>query len=143
VTKSARRKYIHEAPGANIRVFCVGNDDYTKHRGKPRNDALRYLNLSGIIDLRRFCVSIVSESQHRSALLYMQDRIPDIVAHVDLWVQKHAEGEDSALRPAVRQILDTIQTRLQTVSNLERLVLTWMLVLTKSLDRIWIQTGAL
>jgi len=118
------RKYIHEAPGANIRVFCVGNDDYTKHRGEPRNVAFRYLILSGIINLRRFCVSIMSESQHRAALLYMHNRIPDLVAKVDLWVQKHAEGEDSVLRPAVRNIVDTLHTRLNTVSDLERLTLT-------------------
>ena len=122
VTDALRANYNHRAPGANIRVFCVSNQDYREHRMEPRDVALPYLNLSGIIDFRRFCVSIVSESQHRSTQLYMRDRIPDLLARVDLWVQKNADGEDSVLRPAVRQILDTLHTRLQTVSGPEHRV---------------------
>lgn len=136
VTEALRANYDHRAPGANIRVFCVSNQDYREHRMEPRDVAVPYLNLSGIIDFRRFCVSIVSESQHRSAQLYMRDRIPALLAQVDLWVQKHAEGEDSILRPAVRQILDTLHARLQTVSDPEHLVIAWMFMLTTPPDRI-------
>lgn len=118
VIEALEEKYNHIVPGETIRVFCVSNEDYRKHRIRPRGASLPYLELSGIIGFRRFCVSLVSESQRRSALLYMRDRIPSLLAQLDLWVQANQGGVASVLSPVVRQILGTLSHRLEAVSTL-------------------------
>lgn len=124
VSEALKRQYNHRVPGATLKVFCVSNQDYRDHRWVPREAALPYLNLSGIIEFRQFCVSIVSESQHRAAQLYMKDRIPGLLGQIDLWVQTSLGGGASVLRPAIRQALDTLESRLESVCSLFSLLAT-------------------
>ncbi|KAK0707804.1 hypothetical protein B0H67DRAFT_647946 [Lasiosphaeris hirsuta] len=105
--------YRKGAPTGEVRVFCAGNVDYWANRDEPKTRALKFLKLSGIIEIRRYCISLVSESQLRAAQKYIQDEIPDLISQVDLWLQSGAGSASAEKKQFVRNTLDGLEARLQ------------------------------
>jgi hypothetical protein len=99
-----------------LKVFCVGNNDYWEHRFKPKDDALPFLSLSCIPDVRRYCISIVAESQLRAANEYMRNAVPELLGSVKLWVQSSAGGFSFERRKAIRNAIDEIEDQFKKVS---------------------------
>ena len=83
-----------------------------------RDEALPFLNLSGILSVRRQCISIVGDSQHRIATGFMHDDIPALLGEIELWVQSGAGTMTAERRLAIRQLLDTLDERLTNVTAL-------------------------
>ncbi|OAA41248.1 Dynamin, GTPase domain protein [Cordyceps fumosorosea ARSEF 2679] len=106
LVKSLHRKYRTGPASADTKVFCVSNTLYQEKRQAKIEIALPYLKLSGIIDLRRHCVSIVSANQHRAASAFMKTDVPKLLAAIDLWVQSGVNTWDGEIRAAVRSALD-------------------------------------
>jgi len=102
-----------------VRVFCASNVLYWKYRHvMPKEKAVPFLQLSGIVGIRRHCIAIVSESQLRIATAYLEDRIPDLLSNLQLWVQSGSAGSANAERKeAVRRTLDAMESRLRRVSK--------------------------
>ncbi|KAH8721416.1 hypothetical protein HC256_001772 [Beauveria bassiana] len=115
LVKGLRRKYRTDPSLADTNVFCVSNTLYQKKRQAKIEIARAYINLSGIIDLRRHCVSIVSANQHREASGFMKTDIPKLLAAIDLWVQSGEDTWDGELRAAVKTALDDVEARLESV----------------------------
>ncbi|EJP61163.1 tat pathway signal sequence [Beauveria bassiana ARSEF 2860] len=114
LVKGLRRKYRTDPSLADTNVFCVSNTLYQKKRQAKIEIAQAYINLSGIIDLRRHCVSIVSANQHREASGFMKTDIPKLLAAIDLWVQSGEDTWDGELRAAVKTALDDVEARLES-----------------------------
>ncbi|KAH9883404.1 hypothetical protein F4778DRAFT_801988 [Xylariomycetidae sp. FL2044] len=104
------RLYGPVIPGNELRVFCVSNK-YWENREKPKDIALPKLELSGIIELRKHCISIVAESQLRAARTFIRDGIPALLGDLDLWVQSGASDADAERKRLVRETLNTVETR--------------------------------
>jgi hypothetical protein len=105
-------------PGGNLHVFCASNKIYWDSRHVvPKDRALPLLRLSGILDIRRHCLSLVSESQLRIARHYIQHDISDVVNNVQLWVQSGAGSANAEQKQAVRQTLDALEARLRRVGT--------------------------
>ncbi|KAF4448281.1 hypothetical protein F53441_8315 [Fusarium austroafricanum] len=68
----------------DAKVFCVSNMIYWQHRTAKKTEAKRYLDLSGILKVRKHCISIVAHSQRRIATQYMKDQIPALLADIEL-----------------------------------------------------------
>ncbi|KAK4442405.1 hypothetical protein QBC34DRAFT_313226 [Podospora aff. communis PSN243] len=98
-----------------VKVFCASNTIYWKHRdGSPREKTVPFLELSGIIGIRRHCIGLVSESQLRIATSYLRHRIPDLLGNLQLWVQSGVtDSADTERRKAVCSTLDTLEQRLR------------------------------
>lgn len=90
VTRELRGLYQDRIPSSELKVFCVSNTMYWEYRDKPENVSKPYLDLSGILELRKHAISIVAQNQHRSASRYMKDDIPAFIGSVKLWVQSGA-----------------------------------------------------
>lgn len=101
--------------GDELNVFCVSNIVYWEHRDESRDISRPFLDLSGILQIRKYCISIVSDSQHRAALQYINDSIPSVLAKIELWVQSGAGNASTERREAIRQSLDTLEARLRRV----------------------------
>ncbi|KAM3542055.1 hypothetical protein ARSEF1564_005011 [Beauveria bassiana] len=114
LVKGLRRKYRTDPSLADTNVFCVSNTLYQKKRQAKIEIAQAYINLSGIVDLRRHCVSIVSANQHREASGFMKTEIPKLLAAIDLWVQSGEDTWDGELRAAVKTALDDVEARLES-----------------------------
>ncbi|KAK3367927.1 hypothetical protein B0H63DRAFT_490012 [Podospora didyma] len=107
-------QYRFQIPGSNLSVFCASNTMYWKHRHeRPSERALPFLQLSGIIGIRKHCMALVSESQLRIALKYMLDDIPDLISRVELWVQSGAGSVDAEQRQIVRTELNALEDQLR------------------------------
>ncbi|KAI1045821.1 hypothetical protein LB505_014328 [Fusarium chuoi] len=95
------------------RVFCVSNTIYWQNRTARKSEAKRHLDLSGILQVRKHCISIVANSQRRIATRYMKDRIPALLADIELWVQSGARTASEERREALCQTLDSVERRLR------------------------------
>ncbi|KAI1261517.1 hypothetical protein F5Y18DRAFT_440419 [Xylariaceae sp. FL1019] len=99
--------YKSQVPGNLLKVFCVSNSIYWDRRRDPKDKAMRYLKLSGILAIREHCMSMVSESQYSAATKYMQDDIDVLLGELTLWVQS---GQGSMSVERKQKICDTLET---------------------------------
>lgn len=117
VTTSIEDLYGPRVPGDGVKVFCVSNTLYWDHRPMPKDEALPHLQLSGVLQIRKHCLSMVTESQLRIATRYIRDDIPALLGDVDLWVQSGAGTMDAERKRVVRQTLDALEARLTRVKK--------------------------
>ena len=110
-------KYGSRLPGGLLTVFCISNMFYGDHRNSPKEEAMPFLGLSGILRLRKHCIGIVGDSQRRIATSYIRDEIPALLAGVNLWVQSGSETMDAERRREVREALDRLDRRLTEVTS--------------------------
>ncbi|KAK0617536.1 hypothetical protein B0T14DRAFT_435213 [Immersiella caudata] len=100
---------------SQVKVFCASNTLYWDHRDVcPKEKAIPFLELSGIIGVRQHCIGIVSDSQLRIATSYLRDSIPNLLSRLQLWVQSGAAGSANAERKEViRTALDALEQKLR------------------------------
>lgn len=115
MTREVEDKYRNELPENNIHVFCASNTWYWDHRNTPMERALPLLELSGIIAIRRHCMSIVSASQLRMATKYLLGDIPNLLSRLHLWVQSRAGSPDAEKSKRTRDALNAMEHRLRRV----------------------------
>lgn len=108
--------YGSRVPGGGLKVFCISNTDYWEHRYLPKDDALPLLQLSGIMAIRRHCISMVASSQLRIATKYIRDSIPAILGDITLWVQSGAGSVTAERKQAIRETLNALEARLRGVN---------------------------
>ncbi|KAI0467376.1 hypothetical protein F4859DRAFT_494186 [Xylaria cf. heliscus] len=104
--------YKHEVPGNLLKVFCASNTIYWDHRDAPRDRAIPYLNLSGILAIRENCMTMVSESQYMAATKYMRNDIRVLLGELDLWVQSGQGSLSAEKKKNIRSVLDTVEKKL-------------------------------
>lgn len=104
-------------PGNQLRVFCISNLDYWDKRTIARDEALPFLHLSGIIAVRKHCISIVAQSQLRAAEKYIRDDIPALLGDIDLWVQLGSGSADTERRQLIIQTVNMLESRLGRVRS--------------------------
>jgi len=102
--------------GGDLRAFCVSNTMYWAHRDEDKSAAMPYLELSGLLDVRKHCISIVAESQLRAATRFILDDVPAHLGAVQLWVESGAGSINAEQKEAVRAVVNEVDRRLQTVS---------------------------
>lgn len=115
VRQQLREAYKDRIPGGDLSVFCVSNTDYWKERPLPKDVSIDLLELSGMIEVRKHCISIVGESQHRAATLYMKRKIPALLDSLQLWVQSGSGSLSAERKKAIRQTLDNVERILRRV----------------------------
>jgi hypothetical protein len=112
VRRGLEERYPSSGPGQRRNVFCVDNKIYWEHRAKARGSSRPFLDLSGIIQLRKHCISIVSECQYRSATRYMNEDVPELLVQLQLWVGSSTANATEERRANIRQVVETIERQL-------------------------------
>lgn len=116
VTHALVRRYGNELPsGDDLHVHCVSNKLYREQREAPSAVAMPYLNLSGIIRLRKHCIGIVSSEQFRKAVAYINNDTTALLSDVQLWAQSGAGNATAENREVILQALDIVEARLARV----------------------------
>ncbi|KAJ4363421.1 hypothetical protein N0V83_009714 [Neocucurbitaria cava] len=105
VSDSLQQRYRDHPTAAALKIFCVSNTMYQKSREWPATAALPYLRLSGILELRRYCIGIVVQSQLRAIRDYIKDEIPAFLGSVELWIEA---GSGNASAERKQQTLDAV-----------------------------------
>jgi hypothetical protein len=62
-------------------------------------------------------MGLVSDSQLRIATAYLRDDIPNLISHIELWVQSGAGTATAEKKRAVREALDQLENELRRVSK--------------------------
>ncbi|KAK3903178.1 hypothetical protein C8A05DRAFT_43557 [Staphylotrichum tortipilum] len=107
VQSNLRDLYRDTIPGGDLHVFCASNTLYWENRDlRPQHKAAPFLELSGIVTIRKHCMSLVSQRQLRIATQYLQGDIPGLLGDIELWVQTGAGTADAEKKRAVREALD-------------------------------------
>ena len=110
--------YRNKIQGGDLRVFCASNSRYWAKRDLRSGErASPFLELSGIIAIRRHCMALVSDSQLRVATKYLQDDIPSLLSSIELWVQSGSGTADAERKRAVQEALDGFENSLRRVSR--------------------------
>jgi len=118
VTGALQTLYEAQVPAADLPIFCISNLDYWEHRDRPKDEALPFLQLSGILQVRRHCLSLVAEGQFRAAKEYVTNAIPALLGSIELWIQSGAGSVSAERKAAIRSALDEIEQELDAVSAL-------------------------
>jgi hypothetical protein len=79
VSQRLRKEYRNHPLAAALSIFCVSNKIYWDNREKPDTTALPYLEFSGIIDLRRYCIGVVAQSRLQATRKFIKDEIPALL----------------------------------------------------------------
>ena len=113
VSEDLRLKY------RGSKIFCISNNLYHDNRHEPEKIAMPFLQLSGILQLRRYCIGIVARSRLHATQDFIGDQIPAFLGSVMLWVEA---GSGNASAKAKQQTLDAvsaIQSEMRQVSELK------------------------
>ncbi|KAF2278876.1 uncharacterized protein EI97DRAFT_372095 [Westerdykella ornata] len=106
VSVGLQKQYRNHSTAKPLKVFCVSNTMYWENREKPAKAALPYLELSGILGLRRYCIEIVAKSRLHAAREFITDAIPAFLGSVELWVKA---GCGNASVDGKQRILDAVR----------------------------------
>lgn len=117
MTRKLQAQYTLPQSDESVKVFCVSNASYWEVRDKGRDAALPVLQLSGILELRKNCISIVANSQRKIATRYMKDEIPALLAQIQLWVRSGAGSATVERKEAIRNNLEALKSGLERVGN--------------------------
>lgn len=83
-----KAQYREHSAASNLEVFCVSNQLYWADRMKSAAVSKRRLDLSGIIELRRYCIGIVAEIHLRTVNHYICNEIPAFLGSATLWASE-------------------------------------------------------
>jgi hypothetical protein len=120
VTKALKNLYQDKLSGNESTIFCVDNMMYKEHRTDSRDVALPFLHLSGIIAVRKYCISLVASSQLRSAREYIKNDIPALLGDIDLWIQSGAGTVDAERKAEIRETVNALEAQLKRVRHGQR-----------------------
>jgi hypothetical protein len=120
VTKALKNLYQDKVSGNELTVFCVDNIMYKDHRDNAKNVALPFLHLSGIIAVRKHCISLVASSQLRNAKAFIKDDIPALLGDIELWIQSGAGTVDAERKAEIRETVNALEAQLKRVRHGQR-----------------------
>ncbi|KAI9172534.1 Nuclear GTPase SLIP-GC [Paramyrothecium foliicola] len=113
VKRQLLEKYGTQVSSGRLHVHCVSNVIYWEHRNKPKSQAMPYLTLCGILEIREHCMSLVSESRYHAAEHYMKNDIPALLGDTKLWVQSGSGSMSAEKKTKIRETLSFVEIRLK------------------------------
>lgn len=118
VSNRLREQYRSHPFATALRTFCVSNKIYWDNREKSATAALPYLDLSGIVELRRYCIGIVAQSRLRATREYIKDEIPAFLGSVELWVEAGSGNGSAERKQQILNAVSAVQLELDKVRSL-------------------------
>lgn len=105
VSRRLREEYRNHPIATSLGIFCVSNRIYWDNREKAADIALPYLRLSGILELRSYCIGVVAQSRLQAIQAFIKDDLPALIGSVELWVEA---GSGNASAESKRIVLDAV-----------------------------------
>lgn len=99
----------------DMKVFCVGNNDYLTNCNGNSEQEKAYVELSGIPQLRAYCQSIPAEAQMRQLATFFRFKAPSAIASVTLWASGAFDGEQKAKATDICELLEKVEVDLVSV----------------------------
>jgi hypothetical protein len=121
VSRDLRQQYRNHPIATSLRIFCVSNSTYWDTREKPSDIALPYLQFSGIMDLRRYCIGVVAQSRLEATRKFIKDEIPALLGSIELWVDAGSGNANAESKQKVLDVVAGMQTELDKVRSVRLL----------------------
>lgn len=102
-------KYAPQVQVGELKVFCVSNTNYFKHRYDEQSRAESRLDLSGIVELRRYCHSIPADAQFDTAVAYIEHDVPAFLGSLKQWAIGAIATADQELIHDIRQLMNNLE----------------------------------
>ncbi|KAJ5726029.1 uncharacterized protein N7483_007386, partial [Penicillium malachiteum] len=96
----------------DIRVFCVSNTLYTKWRASRTHQAEAYVNLSGILELRRYCQLVPAEAQLLATRTFFDHEVHGLLLSLRQWVLAGADSVTAERATALRRLIGNVEKAL-------------------------------
>ncbi|KAJ5711184.1 hypothetical protein N7488_005340 [Penicillium malachiteum] len=97
---------------AGVRVFCISNPLYTKWRASRTHQAEAYVNLSGILELRRYCQLVPAEAQLLATRTFFDHEVKALLLSLRQWVLAGADSVTAERATALRGLIDNVEKAL-------------------------------
>lgn len=110
-----RETYQDHTAAETLHIFCVSNTMYWDKRTAEKSVAEPFLNLSGIIAIRKHCTAMVAASQLRASNNFLENDVPTLLSEIELWVQSGLGSSSAEQKEAIRRVLDRVEEQLQKV----------------------------
>jgi len=109
------REHSKNVMDRDLRVFCVSNTDYQKHRNEEYPIAKRHSELSGIAGLRKYCQSIPAKAQFRAVTAFLQHQVPTLVGSIKQWILQGSDSMTVEKADAFQRLLNQCDLKIQSV----------------------------
>lgn len=110
-----RETYKDHTAADMVHIFCVSNTMYWEKRLDKKSVSQPFLELSGIIAIRKHCTAMVASSQLRTSSSFLDHDVPTLLSEIQLWVQSGSGGTSAEQKEAVRRALDSVEEKLNQV----------------------------
>lgn len=117
VSNGLKKEYQNQPIASTMRIFCVSSKMYENNRENPATEALPYLKMSGILELRRYCIGIVAQSRLRATKEFTQGDIPAFLGSVELWVKAGSGNTSAQKKQQILNAVTAIQRELDEVRS--------------------------
>lgn len=115
VVRRLQETYQVFTKAKTLHTFCISNTMYWEKRMEEKSVAEPFLNLSGIIAIRKHCTAMVAASQLRTSKKFLDKKVPALLSHIDLWVRSGSGSTSVEQKEVVRNVLDKIEGQLHQV----------------------------
>jgi hypothetical protein len=103
----------------DMKVFCVGNNDYLENCNGDSERQKACVELSGIPQLRHYFQSIPAEAQMRHVAKFIRIAIPAAISSIELWADGAFNVDEQEKASGISDVLKMVQDGLISVSLLE------------------------
>lgn len=117
VSSQVKKQYQDHRMAATLKTFCISNQMYWSHRDEDITSSLPYLTMSGILEVRRYCIGIVADSQFQAATEYIKDQVPAFLGSVQLWIDAGSRDANAERKQHMLDRVDALQQALRKVSR--------------------------
>lgn len=101
--------YTEHAQVGDLKVFCVSGRDYWEHRYDEQRRAVSRLELSGIVDLRKYCHSVASEVLFEDSAAFIEHDVPAFLGSLQQWAIGGTEQFTSEKSVEIRRIVKSLE----------------------------------
>lgn len=98
-----------------IRVFCVSNTLYAKHRARRTHQAEAFVTLTGIRELRHYCQLVPAEAQLYATRTFFDHEVPALLLSLRQWALSGADSVTVERAKVLRGLLDNVEEVLRRV----------------------------
>ncbi|KAF2680709.1 hypothetical protein K458DRAFT_311139 [Lentithecium fluviatile CBS 122367] len=102
-------KYAEHAKMGDLKIFCVSSSDYWEHRHDEHQKAIPRLDLSGIVDLRRYCHSVAAEVQFEEATAFLEHDVPAFLSSLKQWAIGDSERLTAEKAEEIRLVTKNLE----------------------------------
>lgn len=95
--------------GEDVRIFCISNTLYSRHRAGSSTLADDYLELSGIRQLRSYCQLVPAEARFCFIAAFLEHRAPAVLRSVKQWTLTGSDNVTAERVETLRQVLLDIE----------------------------------